>query len=414
MLIIWRIMLIGLALFLAWRIVATGLGGFYADRMNAGDDDAMEQVLAWQPEHPEALRALAERVLPDDAQAAQALLVRAYRANPANPRPLIILATQFATNGEIARADALMDIAARLAPVNPGVQKQLASYWARRNNMERSLKHLSTMMEASPSQRAAMRPVLLQIAEDPAMRGLLTPYALSPPAWWDGFFRYAAINATALEPVRLLYKMRRQSGAEALTGPERAAYVGRLQKDGLITEAYLTWLAGLDKSQRKQLGPLFNGGFELKLSNQRFGWQVGNNNRVDMRTRPRPGALGNGAMHLNFRAVENRFGHLVQPLVLDAGTYRLTGETRTGIDFVTKGGLKWQVDCRLPARRRLGESERIVGADEWTQFSFKFIVSPSCRYQELRLVSAGTRAFELKISGDIWFDNLSIARASSP
>ena len=259
-----------------------------------------------------------------------------------------------------------------------------------------------------------MRSILLQIAEDPVTRGLLTPYALSPPIWWDGFFRYATINATALEPVRLLYNMRRQPGAEALTEPERAAYVWRLQKDGLISEAYLTWLAGLDKSQRQHLGPLYNGGFELDLSNQRFGWQVGGNDRVDIRTRRRPGVDGNHAINLNFRAAEQRFGQLFQPLVLDAGTYRLTGETRSGADFMTKGGLKWQVSCLLPTQRQLGESDRLLGSDEWTQFSFDFEVPLSCTYQELRLVSAGTRAFELKISGDIWFDNLSITRAPSP
>lgn len=414
MILLWRALLLGVALFLAWRIVAAGLGGYYADRMTAGDQDAVGQVLTWQPEHPEGLLALALRQSSEDKEAAQALLTRSYRANPAGPRPLIVLATQSMADGDIGQADSLIEIATKLAPVNPRIQKQVAAYWAGRGDLERSLSHLSTVMEADGSERRALFSILLRIVEDPETRGLLAPYALSPPAWWDGFFRFAVRRASTLEPARYLYNLRRKAGAEALSDSERATYVWRLQKDGAISEAYLVWLNGLDAGQRQYLGLLYNGGFEFEPSNQGFDWRIGKNDRVDIHARPTFGAIGNHAMNLNFRALKQRFGHLAQALFLDAGTYRLAGKTRSGAGFTTKGGLKWQARCLLPNTQRLGESERLLGSTEWTEFDFEFEVPPSCRYQELRLMSAGTRSFELKISGDIWFDDLRISRALKP
>lgn len=379
--------------------------------MRAGDDSAVDRVLAWQPEHPEALLRSALRLLPGQPREARLLLARAYRANPTDPRPLVALALQFAAAGETARADALADIANKLAPVDPRNQRQLAAYWAERGDAARSLQHLATLMEADPGARAALHPTLLQLAEDPAARALLRPYALSPPPWWEGFFGYSATRASTFDPVRFLYDLRRAPGAVPLTAIERAAYVARLQQEGLIAEAYLIWLNGLDRNQRRHLGLLYNGGFELVLVNQGFGWRVGRNSRVDIRRRAVFDAVGNHALALSFRALEDPFGQLSQSLYLDAGTYRLTGKVRVGDDFKTQGGLQWQVRCLLPKAPPLGRSERFIAAGRWADFGFDFEVPPSCEYQELRLVSAGTRPYELKIGGTIWFDDLRIVRA---
>ncbi|MGB5832579.1 MAG: hypothetical protein WBG92_11395 [Thiohalocapsa sp.] len=408
---VWRIALICVAGFLAWRIVATGLGAYYVDRMKAGDESALQQVLTWQPEHPFAQLALGIRLMSEDPERAQALLARAYRANPTDPRPLIILASQFAAADDTTRANELMDTAASLAPVDPRIQEQVAAYWADRGDAQRALSHLSKVMEAAPAERRRFHPTLLKLAADPVARGLLGPYALLPPPWWESFFKYAAHKAVTLEPVRFLYNVRRDAEATPLTDDERAAYVGRLQRDGLVSEAYLVWINGLDASERQQLGLIYNGGFELELSNEGFGWRVATHKRVDIRSQATYGAVAERSLKLDFRALENRFRHLSQPLFLNSGIYRLSGKARAD-SLLTKGGLQWQVNCLLPESHRLGESKRFLGSSEWADFEFDFEVPASCESQELRLVSSGTRSFELKIDGNLWFDDMRIGRIS--
>ena len=346
MIVVWRIVLIGASLFLAWQIVAFGLGTYYAERLRGGDEHALEQLVAWQPGHPEALLAQAVGQGADNPEQTQALLARAYRANPTDPRPLIVLANQLAAEGETGRADALMDIVTTLTPVNPGIQTQLAAYWAGREDGERALRHLSRVMEVDPVQRRELLPTLLKIAEEPNSRALLSPYALSPPVWWNQFFKHTAQKAETLETVRFLYNQRRKPDAAPLTDDERAAYVSRLQKDGLISEAYLVWLNGLGEDELQNLGQLNNGSFEAELSNQGFGWRMTRNDRVEARSVATYGAVGKRALKLSFRANEERFSHLFQPLFLDAGSYRLSGKTR-GDGLATKGGVKWRVRCRF-------------------------------------------------------------------
>ena len=413
MIYLWRTALALLVLVAGWRIIATGLAEFYGERLAAGDAAAVDQVLTWAPAHPEALLAEAVQVRRRDPQRSAALLARAYQANPADPRPLMIAATALSDTGEPHRADALMELAARLAPVDPQVHEVAAIYWDERGEPQRALRHLSRVLEADPRQRARLYRVLLALAEDPARLALLEPYAAEPPNWWEGFFAFAAREAFSAETVRLLYNLRRQSASGGVSEAERSAYLARLQREGLTSEAYLVWINGLDAEQRAALGLLYNGGFELALSNEGFGWHLRPHRRLEAETLSTEGALGQRALRLRLHDFEGHFSHLQQPLFLEPGTYRLSGRVQSE-GLHSRGGLRWQVRCRLPEVELLGESVRWLGAtDGWSEFAFGFEVPEDCRAQQLRLVSAGQRRFELKVDGALWFDGLQIRRTAA-
>lgn len=407
---VWRIGLVLAALVLAWQVVAIGLSRHYADQLVEGEQAAAEQALVWAPGHPRALLERGLSMLADDPEAAEQLLARAYTANPADARALIVMASRLALAEDPERGDALMEIADALAPADPRRQQEIALYWDGRARPVQALAHLSKVMEADTARRKDLYPVWLKLAEEPERRALLLPYAQAPRNWWSGFFQYAAAEAASTETVRLLYSLRRQSTQEPVTPEERAAYVSRLQRDGLISEAYLVWVNGLSPAERDALGLLYNGGFELPLSQGGFGWRL-RHPRVEGATLVTQGAAGTRALELRFRALESRFQHLHQPLFLDPGTYRLSGQVRSE-RLKTQGGLRWQLRCLLPTRAVLGEGPRLFGPDGWAPFAFDFEVPEDCSYQELRLVSAGQRRFELSIDGSLWLDDLAIRRTT--
>jgi hypothetical protein len=410
--IFWRALLIVTATILAWRAVTTGLGRYYVDRLEPGDAGSITQALTWAPNHPQALFEQALNVITDDPREAQRLLERAYQADPTRALTLVVLAEQRLKQGQTQKSDTLVEIADGLAPVNPFVQKQIALYWNQREEPVRALRHLSTVMEADTSERALIFPSLLQIAEEPNRRDLLRPFAQNPPTWWEAFFSHAAKRALNSETPRFLYNLRRQSSSEPITAGERSAYRQRLTKDGRISEAYLVWINGLDSDQRRALGLLYNGGFEIPLNNRGFSWHGRSNRRVEIGTLATKESGGQRALRLNFRGFDGRFAQLWQPLFLDAGTYRLSGRVRSD-NFRTQGGLRWQVRCLRSSEELLGESSRFVGSSEWTRFSFDFQVPEACVYQQLRLISAGRRSFELEIDGMLWFDDMQIARTTA-
>ena len=410
--ILWRVLLVAAAVILAWRVVTIGLAHYYAEQLVPGEPDSIERVLTWAPDHPEALFEQALTRLADDPDQALRQLGRAYQADPTRALPLIAAAAQLLEQGQAQQADGLIEIANGLEPVNPFAQKQIALYWDQRQEPARALEHLSTLMQADASERSAIFPTLLQIAENPQQRQLLKPFAQRPPAWWDGFFAFAAQRALQGETPRFLYNLRRQSPSQPVTATERSAYRERLIKDGQISEAYLVWINGLDAGQRRVLGLLYNGGFELPLSNQGFGWHSRGNRRIEISTLPTKEAGGQRALRLSFRAFDGRFAQLWQPLFLDAGTYRLSGRVRSD-NLRTEGGLRWQLRCLRPEADVLGESSRFVGSNEWLSFSFDFEVPEGCVYQQLRLISAGQRSFELGVDGILWFDDMQIARTAA-
>jgi len=58
----------------------------------------------------------------------------------------------------------------------------------------------------------------------------------------------------------------------------------------------------------------------------------------------------------------------------------------------------------------LAEGPRLLASSDWTNFEFESDIPAACHYQQLRLVSAGTRRFEVAMAGTIWFDDMRITR----
>lgn len=404
----WRLLLVLGAAFVVWRSVAVGLSGHFAERLNHADGEAAQKALAWAPNQPEAAVAAAMVDLSGNPSAVRERLQRIYWQDPSSPRPLLVLADLARRAGDDGRADALVEQATRLSPANPGVLLQAARYWAEQGQLERALGYWSDALTADPGLRNEIFPVLLSLVEDPRTRAVFRPLADAPPSWWDGFFAEVARRALEVETLRALYGLRRASGVP-LSPDERRAYVERLQREGRITEAYLVWVNGLAPEERRHLGLLFDGGFELEPSQAGFGWRAPRTRRVELRQGATFGIEGSQALHLRFARREGQFRHLYQRLYLDPGNYRISGKVRPdGLE--TFGGLRWRVSCLLPERQDLGESERFLGASDWRRFAFEVAVPEDCRYQEIRLVSSGRRSFEHRLAGEIWLDGMAIRK----
>ena len=411
---IMRFLLVAVLALLVWRVVALGVSQHYADRLREGDRSAAERALAWSAAEPTAELSVAKAQSKEQPAEASARIAAVYAANPASARPLLALASLAESGGDTDRAKRLLGMAVKLHRVDATVLKQAAAFWTRQGDLGQALAYWSTALEANPAaEQAALFPVFLAVAEDPGARALLAPLAAAPPGWWDSFFGHMARRALSLETVRAIYAMRRGQADAPLSELERAAYIRRLQKDDQMTEAYLVWVNGLDEARRSQLGILNNGGFELEPSNLGFDWHVASTDHVDVSTAKTFGVVGQRALYLLFKGRDKAYGHIHQPLFLDPAFYRLTGRVRTD-SLSTVGGLKWVVRCLKPEVQVLGETGRFLGTSEWTDFSVDFQVLDTCTSQEVRLVSAGQRAFEQKITGGIWMDAMALRKIPKP
>ena len=404
-----RILLAILAALILWRIASSGIAAHYVRQAAAGEDAAVDKALVWQPRQPDALYRKARGRQEQDPALAARLLKESYVENPASARPLLALAGIAQEADKVELAAALVEQASRLMPADPRVQADVGRFWASKGDLPAAVKHWSQALTASPTATDELFPILLALAEEPTTRTLLKPIAASPPAWWERFFREVSGRSLDLETVRALFAFRRAASQAPVTRAERDYYVRRLVKEGKITEAYLVWVNGLDDEERAHLGILHNGSFEIEPTNTGFDWHLQTTETVIATTGATAGIKGKKALHLIFKRREGRYQHLYQPLFLDPAGFRVAGRVRTD-SLASQGGLKWVVRCRFPQPADLGESERFLGSSEWRDFSFSIQVPEGCLAQEIRLVSAGTRELEYKMTGGIWFDGLSIRR----
>ncbi|MGR6034288.1 MAG: tetratricopeptide repeat protein [Candidatus Nitrosoglobus sp.] len=394
------IVILSIGSILAWRIVTLGMAKYYAT-------ENPERALAWDPQHPLALRNQAARLLESAPEQAEQLLQESIWQNPSDARAYAMLALLRERAGKVDAARQLMELASALGPRQWSVQLEIAAFWLRQRRLELAVQSWDTALQMRSALSKQIFPALLRIAEYPTLRQALLPVARATPVWWPNFFIYAATNATQLETLRALYDIEREVSPTML---ERSAFVSRLQKEGYWIEAYFIWLNGLDEGALQGLGNIFNGQFEWPLSNESFGWHFSQPRGVEIGTASTYGMEGNSALRIAFSGQRVRFQHLSQPLLLTPGSYQMEGNVRLD-NLETAQGLQWAVYCLAPGQQQLAVSERFVGASLWHQFNFSLEVpKKDCAVQLLRLELLGRAPADFEARGIAWFDDLAIER----
>lgn len=398
-----------LAGLLGWRMVAVNLSELSLKRKG---ETAARDALAWAPNNPlAALQRVLETADADPARA-QAMLVEAIEQRPTDGRMFAILALLYEQRGAIPRASQAMRYADALGPDRTAVQLEVAGFWARRGELELYLRHLIRVLNLRKDYQEKLYPTLLALVDKPELaadirRILMASFAEDDIGWWRNFFLFkVAPYAAHLDSVRSLYRARSEAGPARQDERERLAFQTRLERDGAWTEVYFTWLNALDPVQLEQLGNLFNGGFELPIANEGFGWRVWSPAGVQADTLATAGATGSAALNVRYDHDSEYRSAIGQYLMLPPGRYELSGRVR--VDRLrSKEGVRWAIECAVPDSRRLGQTGAFTGSAEWHAFTTRFEVPEQlCNRQQLVLEVADPPAESSAISGGLWFDDL--------
>lgn len=385
-------------LWLAWQIVVYGMANHAAQEARVP-----EAAAGWLDSHAKANLELGLRDYQHDPATALPRLQAAIAANPADGRGYTALAVIHEARGAYAKADQLMEAAARLSPQRSDVQLQAGAYWTRRGDYARALGHLDTVLRHRPDLYAALFPEVLKIVENPANHPALLNLLKKPVPWWPTFFIQASRMAGSAETAGRLYSLR---GKNPLPVEAVRAYLERLQKDGRWTDAWFVWINSLSKDEITQSGHVYNGSFERPFSNLGFDWISQRDAAVVMESAATYGTTGERALHLLFRGLRIRFQHLHQYLLLPPGTYFLQGRVRPE-RLEAALGMHWVLYCE-GRNEPLAVTDTFRGSDEWARFRTEFTVGYDCPVQKLQLELAGKIALDYDVVGGIWFDDVVI------
>ena len=379
-----------------YRVVAHTV----ADQKAASDPEA---ALRWIPDHPEALLQLAERQLAAGRLAeARGTARRLQHAAPLEGRGFRVEAQVALAEKQPDKARELFTKALALSPRDLPARAWLIQDLLVRGQYENALDQIDRVLRYSPQQASVLMPVMARMAQDPRFAASLVPVLARRPPWREAMLREIQGGEYPLAADQVLGELRKAGG---LTPEEHARWVEILMRQGHWPEAYARWASTLPRGAK--LSPVFNGGFELPITQRGFDWRVRPVPGVSVTFEPTEGATGQAA-HIVFRNRRIAMAGLEQALLLPTGAHTLSVRVRAE-GLRTDRGLEWQVYC--DRGRVLSASERIQGTFGWRTISFRVEVPANCPGQWLRLRNPAPAGTAQYASGDVWIDHVALTSA---
>lgn len=391
---------------LAWEIVSN----------TAADNNAVAQpeaALAWVPSHPTALARLSEQQLiletaKTDTAAITAMAQQALRGDPLKQQAFRVLAFAAEANGDRERAEVLMALAGSRSLRDLRVQAWLFNRRLLAGDVGGALAHVDAVLRVWPNTFDVFLATLVGLAGDDDRRDALVARLKMAPPWRDRFL--AQLPGESADPKQLygLYSALRAEEA-SLTVQEFRPYLQRLAALGEYELAYAMQVEFLPPERLAMLGHLNNGGFDHPISGLPFDWTVAYVRGA--RTSIVVDAESNRKLRVEFHNTRVPYRHVSQLLILQPGTYQLTGIV-TSLGLANDRGMQWVISCVGGAGQQLGATDRVSGTNPWRDFILPFEVpnSDDCRVQEIRLMLAARIAAEQQVAGEITYDSLHIER----
>ena len=423
-----KLVLVAVLAWLGWQIVANTA----ADTLANSDPEA---ALTWRPNHSAALVSLAELTVragneaetetdgasePNasetdsaevvrDPAAVGALASRALRANPLEEGTLRLLALVAEAGGEQSRAVSLMQLAAAQSKRDIRVQAWLLNERLVAGDLPGALKSVDAMLRTWPEATEFVQPILVGLASDPDGALPVVDLLEGDPPWRGWFLQMLPGQVSDPRQLEAFFASLKQ-GPSPPTVAEYRPFLNRLVALGDLQNAYAIradmspeeWMGGDDNVN--------NGGFEYPVSGLPFGWIIAPIRGADSEVVSESAA--NRALRVQFHNTRVPYRNVSQLLFLRPGYYNLSGRFKAAA-LKNDRGLQWTVSCYAGRKAKLGATERFSGTMKWTAFDAAFVVPAEngCEAQLLRLELPARVPAEQKISGGIWFDDLTISRA---
>ena len=352
---------------------------------------------------------LATRQSGKNLEAARLLAEQSFAADPLQHDALTLLSQIAVRQGDMTRATALLDIAAKFSRRDARTQILLVNRLVLSGDYADAIVRVDMLLRTHSDIDGQLIAFLVSIAEDSrSYKALVARMADNPP--WRGTLltSLAAPKIKADVSLRLLRAMKAQG--IPVGHDDVVPLIDKMAQRGELRQAYLTWIDFLPPSYQKQVGLLFDGNFTHPPSTIPFEWRAAPSPfaSVDFANGSTPG--GPRALRIEFSGGQTPYLNVGQTLFLPVGTYMLTLQARSE-GLSAHKGLVWQVACINSGSTSLGESEAVIGTKSWHQQTMKFTVpAKNCTFQSLKLVLVARSPLEEVANGMAEFTRMQLEK----
>jgi tetratricopeptide (TPR) repeat protein len=397
-------------IWVGWRIIAQTA----AQSLAKSHPDS---ALSWVTDQSTALNQLAQRELVDpdgNLDSAREWAQRALRSNPLNARALTLLGLIAERKGDQKSADALMRISGARTLRDPTAAAWLFNREVRRGDYPHALPYMDALLRIDlESRKRQFFPILAGFTANPLAFKALTDFLATSPPWRTWFLselsvRFLANQARLVELYTALTETENPPTKEELR-----PYLNRLIKDRSFEQAHQTWHQALPPEQRAHETYPFNRDFGIPVDDLPFNWNLESIPGAHIQIASSVDGGRKRALLVQFSGARVRFANVKQLMLLPAGDHTFSGSVKTD-KLLTSRGLWWHIFCANDPATTLTQTELVSGTLPWTNFTVKFQVpTTDCRAQWLRLELPARIEPEMKIAGQVWYQNLRIAPFST-
>lgn len=386
---------------LACQVIAFALG----DRLAARDPEA---ALWLDGAHPTGTAFLIEQRLaetPADLAGAAEAAARLLQRDPLAPGALSLYGAVAARRGETERAERMFRVAAAHLSVDLVAHGALYDRALGSRDGAAALAELDILLRARPMlapQIAGSVGSLLALGPS-VEQGLADLLARAPP-WRLALLDQLATSIEDAGALARLHGLLRARGAPPSV-VETRALLERLLRERAVDQAYLAWLDWLPQDRLGALGLLYNGRFDIPLTDLPFDWQI-----TPVRGAAAKVAQADGEAVLKVEFFDTRvaFRHVRHLLTLPAGHYAFTGLAAAD-NLETDRGLRWRIACFEDPWGELATTPLLQGTRPPSAFRATFVVpAEHCAAQTLVLELPARIDAERQISGAARFSRLDI------
>lgn len=379
----------------------------------APDDFVFEKevtkVTSWQiPAETTLIEKSSEALQEKNMALAKRFALQAWSKNITSGRASVQLLTVHAAEEDTQNGDKVAELTSQLWPAHSLTRAKLADYWNEREDFSKVLPEWNTLLIRDRGIRKKLFPLLKQLVNNPQTFNLLQSFMQDPPNWWDDFFIYLTKDKESLEAIKKVYSVRLNT-EKPLEQNERRYFVLRLIREKQMTEAYFSWLSGLNSKELALSGLIYDGGFEGDSFNTGFDWTFSQPKGVKIRTQTTSGINGAKALQITLNHKRLNFRHIYQRLALNSGNYQLSGRFRIN-RLKTEKGLSWRIYCVGSKTLKIAESMAFKGRLPWSEFQTSFTIPvENCDSQLLRLEASSPYAHQHTFKGSLWFDDMAVS-----
>jgi len=385
---------------------------------SSSEPGPLEEAIGWEPREPDYhfRLGLLYRDEPShrDLAVARYSLEKAVDLNPYNWEYWLELARSYEVFGSAKEAEEAYLKAISLNPRSGSYRWQLANFYLRQQQLEKSFPHFRAALEFGPAYREQSMALLQAVGETPEEIARIWPDDKSSRLFLLKFLagdEETPADDSTRDLVKREWKdlLRSSQPPSLREGDFYISYLLEREPE----EARAQWILlmeanGLSDADFRS-GPnlIWNGGFENPVLGRVLDWRLRSLKGYSIERAAGEGVFDSQGLRIDFEGSENlTYIGMQQQLVIAPQTrYEFSFRARSK-ELSTDQGVYVQITAGKTALI----TEQIRGTTLWTRYSGTFLAPTDTDRALIRLVRKRSRRIDNLISGTVWLDDFQLKR----